>query len=81
VRRGGNGRSVARSVTRRTATRAFSLATIVSTTASYALRSSKQREPRRRSAWSSAVLSESWRDSIDPFSCDWPGLHRLARMS
>ena len=34
VRRGGNERSVARSVTRRTATRAFSLATIVSTSAS-----------------------------------------------
>ena len=80
VRRCGSGRNVARSTTSRTATRALSRATIVATSASYAARSSKQREPRRRSAWSSAVLSESWRDSIEPFSCDWPGLQRLARM-
>lgn len=50
VRRVGSARSVVRSTTRRTATHAFSRATIFSTSASYAPRSSKQREPRRRSA-------------------------------
>jgi len=40
---------------------------MASTKASYDARSSKAREPRSRSAWSSAFFSESWRDSIEPF--------------
>lgn len=39
------------------------------------------REPRSRSARSSAVFSESWRASIAAFSCEQPGLIRLARMA
>lgn len=38
----------------------------------------KSREPRRISAWSSAVLRWPWWDSTAPFSCASPGSQRLA---
>jgi len=37
-------------------------------------------EPRKSKACRSAVLSEPWRDSMLPFSCDSPGLLREGRI-
>jgi len=55
-------------------------ATIDSTKRTYAARSSNALDPRSINPWRNATLSDPLRASMLPFSCDSPGLQRVARM-